>query len=121
MRVLLVAIVLFAFVTTIAAQFNLGNAFGTAAGFLGGSLIGSSLRQGLGLGPGLFNGGGFFNGGGGGIFNGGGGFFNGGGGGLFNGGGGFFNGGGNNFDLQRVNLIVPNGGFNGFNGGGNFF
>jgi hypothetical protein len=46
MRVLLVAIVLFALVTTIAAQFNFGNAFGTAAAFLGGSLIGSSLGQG---------------------------------------------------------------------------
>ena len=89
MRVLLVAIVLFALVTTIAAQFNFGNVFGTAAAFLGAGLIGNSLRQGLG-------------------FNGGGGFFN--------GGGGFFNGGQNSFDLEPVNLVIPNGGFNGFNG-----
>ena len=98
MRVLLVAIVLLAHVTTIAAQFNLGNAFGAAAGLIGGHFIGSSLRRGLGLGSGIFNGGG-----------------------SFNGGGGFFNGGGNNFALEPVNLIVPDGGFNGFNGGGNYF
>ena len=60
MRVLLVAIVFFALVTTIAAQFNFGN----AAAFLGGSLLGSAIGQGFNGGGGFFNGGGGFFGGG---------------------------------------------------------